>query len=65
MQAFKTYKCIRPLQSFTLPNTDIDECTEDIDDCAHTCINTVGSYICSCDSGYRLSSNNRGCYGKV
>ena len=49
---------------FSLPNTDTDECTEDIDGCAHMCTNTVGSYLCSCDSGYRLSSNNRGCYGK-
>ena len=40
---------------------DINECTEDSDGCAHTCVNTAGSYYCSCRSGYRLASNGRGC----
>ena len=33
---------------------DIDECTEDKDDCdanAH-CNNTVGSFECTCNDGY-------------
>ena len=33
---------------------DIDECTDDGDNCnvQATCINTSGSFTCSCDSGY-------------
>ena len=43
---------------------DIDECAEGIDSCAQTCINTIGSYLCSCGSDYRLASNGRTCNGK-
>ena len=31
--------------------------------CAQVCTNTVGSYICSCESGYVLQINNRTCDG--
>ena len=44
--------------------TDIDECTEGVDGCAQTCTNVIGSYLCSCSSGYRLESNNHGCQSK-
>ena len=43
---------------------DINECTEDTDGCAQTCINTVGSYTCSCGTGYRLASDRRRCDGE-
>ena len=43
---------------------DIDECAEGIDSCDQTCTNTLGSYLCSCGSGYRLASNGRTCNGK-
>ena len=33
---------------------DIDECSEGSDSCAQLCINTVGSYTCSCTAGYIL-----------
>ena len=29
--------------------------------CVQICTNDIGSYSCSCDAGYRLSSNNYGC----
>ena len=32
---------------------DIDECTES-SPCDHNCMNTVGSYTCSCRTGYSL-----------
>ena len=44
--------------------TDIDECAVGIDSCAHTCTNTVGSYTCSCRSGYRLASDGWTCIGE-
>ena len=40
---------------------DIDECAEGADGCAQTCTNEVGSYSCSCGSGYRLATNRHGC----
>jgi hypothetical protein len=42
---------------------DINECTENIDGCAHVCTNTIGSYQCSCRTGYRLASNGLQCAG--
>ena len=32
--------------------TDIDECLAETDLCEQMCINTPGSYDCSCDDGY-------------
>lgn len=43
---------------------DINECTEGMHQCSHTCINTPGSYRCSCHSGYTLTSDGRGCMSK-
>ena len=40
---------------------DIDECARGIDSCNQTCTNEIGSYSCSCGSGYRLSSDGHGC----
>lgn len=44
-------------------HSDINECNENIDACDHLCSNTVGSYTCSCRSGYRLASNGLTCNG--
>ena len=50
--------------SFWLPLlTDINECSINTDGCAHSCSNTIGSYTCSCRTGYRLASNGRSCEG--
>ena len=40
---------------------DIDECIENDNDCAQTCVNTRGSYLCSCDPGYHLASDGHSC----
>ena len=40
---------------------DIDECALGIDQCAHMCHNTNGSYICSCNAGYLLNSDLFNC----
>ena len=44
--------------------TDIDECFDGIDLCDHNCTNSIGSYICSCDIGYRLNVDGFQCDGK-
>ena len=44
--------------------TDIDECAEDTDGCTQTCVNTIGSYLCTCRPGYRLANDTRGCNGQ-
>ena len=49
----------------TCTYADINECSEDTDGCAHTCSNTVGSYSCSCNTGYRLASDNHACNGML
>ena len=44
--------------------TDIDECIEGTSDCAQNCINTIGSYNCSCETGFILINQDR-CEGCV
>ncbi|XP_065910791.1 mucin-like protein isoform X2 [Dysidea avara] len=39
---------------------DIDECAE-LGACEQNCINTDGSFECSCDSGYELDNDGRSC----
>ncbi|XP_066936123.1 uncharacterized protein [Clytia hemisphaerica] len=40
---------------------DIDECATLNGNCDHICQNTDGSYVCSCRSGYKVSSNPKKC----
>ena len=40
---------------------DIDECLEANRRCEHSCTNSIGSFQCSCQSGYQLDSNNSTC----
>ena len=48
----------------TYTPSDIDECSEmDNGGCDHSCVNTVGSYNCSCDTGYRLGNDSHTCEG--
>ncbi len=44
--------------------SDIDECAEDNGGCNQTCTNSIGSYLCDCQSGYQLNQNRRGCDGE-
>ena len=36
---------------------DIDECLVSNGGCEHICLNTNGSYHCSCQSGFKLTNN--------
>ena len=53
--------------STVLPNhfSDIDECTEGISGCSQNCTNMMGSYTCSCNSGFSLLPDNRTCIGET
>ena len=42
---------------------DVNECSSGNGGCEHLCENTVGSYVCKCPSGYRLSRDGRQCDG--
>lgn len=42
-------------------NLDIDECNEKTDGCQHSCQNTIGSYLCQCNSGTNLNADRRTC----
>ena len=45
--------------------TDINECSEDTDNCQQNCVNTGGSFTCSCRRGYSLNSDRRTCSSKL
>ena len=45
------------------PLSDMDECTLGINECNQDCVNTEGSYLCSCFAGYHLMSNQKTCVG--
>ena len=51
----------------TVFNTDIDECSTNggLGLCQQNCTNTIGSYFCSCNSGYTLGDNQSSCIGKI
>ena len=44
--------------------TDINECQHNNGNCDHSCTNTNGSYVCSCNMGYELSPDGHTCTGK-
>ncbi|CAL4109769.1 unnamed protein product, partial [Meganyctiphanes norvegica] len=41
--------------------TDINECTEMLDECQHICHNNQGGYHCHCHRGYRLNPDRQTC----
>ncbi|KAG5870535.1 hypothetical protein JTB14_014726 [Gonioctena quinquepunctata] len=41
--------------------TDMDECAINHGGCQHDCMNTLGSYVCTCHNGYTLHENGRDC----
>ena len=44
---------------------EIDECTENTSGCNQGCVNTIGSYYCSCYTGYQINANQRVCDGEL
>ena len=45
-------------------SADTDECNTGNGGCEHNCANTVGSFTCSCDTGYLLEEDGFNCSGK-
>lgn len=45
--------------------SDNDECALGTNHCSQNCRNTVGSYTCSCNAGYRLNADGQRCDGTV
>ncbi len=45
--------------------SDINECQESTSGCSQECSNIVGSYVCSCYAGYRLTSDRHSCIGTM
>ena len=43
---------------------DINECNAANGGCERNCNDTIGSFICSCDTGYQLNENGLNCNGK-
>ena len=43
--------------------TDINECASQNGGCEQNCQNTIGSYSCSCLTGYLIASNGYNCTG--
>ena len=43
---------------------DNNECETANGECEQMCINTIGSFACSCDVGYQLDRNGLNCSGK-
>ena len=44
---------------------DVDECQSNNGGCDATCNNTIGSFQCSCETGYMLAADDANCEGKV
>jgi hypothetical protein len=45
-------------------STDINECSSSAtNSCQHNCTNTLGSYTCQCNAGYRLNGDGQTCTG--
>ena len=42
---------------------DIDECDTNTNSCNQTCVNTIGSYVCTCLEGY-IVTNGTHCRGR-
>ena len=42
---------------------DINECEHNNGGCEEGCINTVGSYSCTCGPSQKLENNGRNCSG--
>ncbi len=57
-----TYVCMYVFIYFCMC-VDLDECVEGLHKCHQRCINTFGSFKCSCDDGYQPATDQTSCTG--
>ena len=43
---------------------DTDECLLSEDSCEQECVNTIGSYFCTCINGFVLAEDGHSCSGR-
>lgn len=62
----KIYWELSRICSYAHFNADIDECEESIDDCTGNalCVNEIGSFRCTCPTGYTLN-DSISCQGQL
>ena len=48
-----------------ISNLDINECHQNNGGCSDFCDNIIGSYYCSCGTGYLLDAAKHNCTGKL
>ena len=56
--------CSTWINNDVLSIVDINECNSNNGGCEDSCVNTDGSYYCTCDTGYSLDSDKHDCNGK-
>ena len=62
--SFNYYIACKGIEEMYMISTDVDECSEGTHNCDHVCTNTEGSFTCSCDPGFKLSTDRKTCLGK-
>lgn len=50
---------------FSFHTSDVNECAFGSGPCSQICTNTLGSFTCSCEEGFQLASDGRGCIGML
>lgn len=55
------YNCLL----FLFLSPDINECVETPSVCEQNCTNTVGSFVCGCNTGFELQSDGSSCNGEL
>ena len=51
------------LYTVRIRSSDVNECLEGLALCEFNCVNSLGSYRCSCPPGYMKTRNGLGCRG--
>ena len=49
------------MHTFAFPTLDMNECALGNGGCAHSCVNSAGSFRCECRTGYVLLSDGKSC----
>jgi len=60
---YKARTC-KVLITFFCVYLDNDECATDNGNCDDICVNSLGSFHCSCQEGFSLTSNGIDCEGE-